>query len=302
MERFLIDSNVILNLLFGIECHGEEAGKLWDWLKEKKENQEVEVYLTEKDLQDILFYVNKACDESETSKKLLHLTNFFKICEIDQGVLRKAHSYKNRNFEASVKVACQEIYGIDYLIVFQPTNYCISPYVHAITPKHIFTIYEDNIDLSKIQLEKTAILAHSKEHTNNTSLLTIQDYLITNFEVFCGNTQRHPKATIWLENLKNKKTIEPKNADGNGPVDAVYKAINQAIADLQIKIKDYILTQVYAVSVSKGTDAEVTVRVGVLCEGKEIRGFGTDTDLVKAAVYAYVSVLNKLLCLNPNSI
>lgn len=289
MEKFLIDSNVILNLLFGIECYGKEAGELWDWLREKKENQEVEVYLTEKDLEDILFYVNKACGESETSNKLRHLTNFFKICEINQGVLRKAHSYKSRNFEASLKLACQEIYGIDYIVTFQPTNYGISPDAPVITPQYILNFYKNNIDFAKYQMEKNATSANSKEHTNNTALLTLQGYLITNFEVFCGNTQTHPKATVWLANLKNGI-----NADGNGPVDAVYKAINKAAEELKIKTKDYILTQIYAVSTNKGTDSEVTVRVEVLCEDKKVIGIGSDTDLVKAAVYAYVSILNKL--------
>ena len=290
MEKFLLDSNVILSLFFGIECYGNEAGKLWNWLRN---NHKAEVYLTEKDLQDILFYVNKACGEEETAKKRQQITNFFKICDINQDILKKAYSYKNRSFEASIKVACQEIYKIDYLLTFQPTTYCISPDVHAITPQCIFTRYQDDIDINK--LEKNAILEHSQQQTNHTALLTIQDYLITNFEVRCGNAQRHPQAAIWIKNLHNENKPQKIQSQGNGPVDAIYKAINQAITSLSINIKEHLLTQIYAVSVGEGTDAEVTVRSGFLCEGKEIKGFGSDTDLVKAAVYAYVSVLNKIL-------
>ena len=288
MESFLVDSNVILNLLFGIECYGREAGQLWDWLKD---NKEAEVYLTEKDLQGILFYVNNACGEEEALKRMQYFTNFFTISNIDQAILQRAYSYKNSNFEASVRIACQEIYKIDYIISFHPATYClISHKAESMTPENLM-MYKENLMMYKNDVVKTLEKIISEDYiedVSNPDLLKIKDYLITNFEVVCGNTKRHPSATITVQGLQ----VEGK---GNGPVDAIFKTIQNVILTMNLPVKEHKVTQIYAVSDGKGSDGIVTVRIGVVCENKEIKKLFSHTDLVTAAVYAYVAILNELL-------
>jgi hypothetical protein len=291
MERFLVDSNMILNLLFGIECYGIEAGQLWDWLKE---NKEAEVYLTEKDLQDIFFYVNNACGEEEALKRMQYLTSFFKICNIDQEILQKAYSYNNSNFEASVRIACQEIYKIDYIVSFHPTIYCfISRTANSITPETILSRYKNDMGFTKQKLEKI-FSENYTEDISNPDLLKIRDYLITHFEVVCGNEKRHPSATIKLQAIATKTETEVEGK-GNGPVDAMFKTIQNAILKINLPIKEHKVTQIYAISDGKGSDGIVAVRIGVISENKEIKKFFSHTDLVTAAVYAYVAILNELL-------
>lgn len=95
---------------------------------------------------------------------------------------------------------------------------------------------------------------------------------------------------------------------GTGPVDAVYKAIDQIIG-VTVDLEDYALN-----SVSDGIDALATTRV-VLCPKKDaatmklnvqtdnsysrkFSGTGCDSDIVVSSARAYVSAVNKLLAYN----
>jgi len=78
-------------------------------------------------------------------------------------------------------------------------------------------------------------------------------------------------------------------ATGDGPVDAIFNAIQQLYphkASLQ-------LFQVSAVT--EGTDAQAEVSVRLEENGRTVTGRGADTDTMVAAAYAYVSALNRLL-------
>ncbi|MGH6829316.1 MAG: 2-isopropylmalate synthase [Rhizomicrobium sp.] len=77
--------------------------------------------------------------------------------------------------------------------------------------------------------------------------------------------------------------------EGDGPVDAVFRAIRECYphtATLQ-------LFQINAVT--EGTDAQATVNVRLEEDGRTVTGKASDTDTMVAAAYAYVNALNKLL-------
>jgi 2-isopropylmalate synthase len=78
-------------------------------------------------------------------------------------------------------------------------------------------------------------------------------------------------------------------AEGDGPVDAIFKAIRALFphtATLQ-------LFQISAVT--EGTDAQATVMVRLEEDGRTVTGKASDTDTMAAAAYAYVNALNKLV-------
>ena len=78
--------------------------------------------------------------------------------------------------------------------------------------------------------------------------------------------------------------------DGNGPVDAVFKAIRALIPDIDAQL---ILYQVHAVT--QGTDAQAEVTVRLEEKGKTVNGQAADADTLVASAKAYVNALNKLL-------
>jgi len=121
-------------------------------------------------------------------------------------------------------------------------------------------------------------------------------------QVACG-TMGMPTATVRLIGPNNEAHVEA--AIGTGPVDAVYKAIDQ-IVEAPNTLLEFSIR-----AITEGIDAlgEVTVRVkaenGMAPKrtspqsGRERRltfgGHGADTDIIVAAAKAYLSAINKLL-------
>src|SRR5690606_30758286 len=101
---------------------------------------------------------------------------------------------------------------------------------------------------------------------------------------FQSGTNMVPVATVTLETDTGPVTLA---ATGDGPVDAVYHAI-EAITGLPLELDSFDIR-----SVGSGKDAlgEVTIRVR---QGSRlVQGRGFPSDLVEAAAKAYVDVLIK---------
>lgn len=77
-------------------------------------------------------------------------------------------------------------------------------------------------------------------------------------------------------------------SDGNGPVDASFKAIESQVQSGA----DMVLYSVNAISDSTESQGEVTVRLQR--SGRVVNGVGADPDIVVASAKAYLSALNKL--------
>jgi len=80
-------------------------------------------------------------------------------------------------------------------------------------------------------------------------------------------------------------------AFGDGPVDAVCKAINE-ITGARVEMTEFSLQ-----SISKGPSAIATVIVRIRDNGNIITGQGASTDIVVASAKAYVNAINRLLVL-----
>lgn len=78
------------------------------------------------------------------------------------------------------------------------------------------------------------------------------------------------------------------DAQGGGPVDATFKAIEQIV-----KSETELL--LYSVNnITSGTDAQGEVTVRLAKGGRVVNGQGADTDIVVASAKAYLNALNKL--------
>lgn len=93
-------------------------------------------------------------------------------------------------------------------------------------------------------------------------------------------------ATLTLDVDGAQQTV---HANGNGPVDATFAAI-QRLVPHTAKLELY---QVHAVT--EGTDAQAEVSVRLAEDGRVVTGRGADTDTLVASARAYVAALNKLM-------
>lgn len=101
---------------------------------------------------------------------------------------------------------------------------------------------------------------------------------------FQSGTGMTPVATV---RLKTDTGIYEEAATGDGPVDAVYKALGR-IAQLEVELESYEIR-----SVGSGKDALGEVAIRLSHEGRTVPGRGLSTDVVEASAKAYVDVLNK---------
>ena len=117
--------------------------------------------------------------------------------------------------------------------------------------------------------------------------LTPQIYELVSLQVVAGNAAS-PTATIKL--VKNGEEFEDA-AMGDGPVDAVFKALER-ITYMRGKLKSY---DIQALTEGKDAIGEVIVKVYFPDINDTILGRGTSTDIIEASAKAYLDAINKAL-------
>ena len=96
-----------------------------------------------------------------------------------------------------------------------------------------------------------------------------------------------PSATVKIKTPEGEKL---GLAVGNGPVDATYKAIKNALGlNDEIQLRDFKIRAMTA-----GTDALAEVYVTIEGEGRKVSGRGVDSDIVRASALAFLEALNRL--------
>ncbi|TNF38513.1 MAG: 2-isopropylmalate synthase [Gammaproteobacteria bacterium] len=101
----------------------------------------------------------------------------------------------------------------------------------------------------------------------------------------CSETGETPQASVVISIDGEEQSAV---AQGGGPVDASYKAIEQLVkSDTEL--------QLYSVNnITSGTDAQGEVTVRLSKGGRIVNGQGADTDIVIASAKAYINALNKV--------
>jgi len=102
----------------------------------------------------------------------------------------------------------------------------------------------------------------------------------------CSETGEKPAAniTLWYNGDETQAA-----AEGAGPVDAVFRAIEEVVhSNAQL--------QLYSVNnITTGTDSQGEVTVRLEKNQRIVNGHGADTDIVMASAKAYLNALNKIL-------
>ncbi len=102
----------------------------------------------------------------------------------------------------------------------------------------------------------------------------------------CSETGETPvsQVTLWVDGEEHRA-----HAEGSGPVDAAFKAIDRIVGS-------GTELQLYSVnSITGGTDAQGEVTVRLEKAGRIVMGQGSDTDIVIASAKAYIHALNKFM-------
>ncbi|HET6567909.1 MAG TPA: 2-isopropylmalate synthase [Rhodothermales bacterium] len=156
--------------------------------------------------------------------------------------------------------------------------------------------YSVSDDESDEVYRRFVVLADSKKEIYDEDLMhlvgmvnlanPVQHYVLDSMEVVV-TTSNQPQATVCIRMGKSEE-VRCQKATGDGPVDAIYRAIEHAVGS-PYELKSYTIR-----SVTEGQDAlgEVTVRVEFA--GKFFSGRGTSTDILRASAEAYIDALNHI--------
>jgi 2-isopropylmalate synthase len=108
-------------------------------------------------------------------------------------------------------------------------------------------------------------------------------FVLESFRVVAA-TGRQSRAAVTISHAE--RGIFEAEAEGEGPVDAVFRAIDSATG-IQGRLTDFRID-----AVTGGKDALGEVRVSVEFEGTEYAGRGLSQDVVEAAARAYLRAVN----------
>lgn len=129
------------------------------------------------------------------------------------------------------------------------------------------------------------VTARDIEALLSSDVLQAKKYFhLDHVQVSCGD-HSIPTATVRITDVEGQ-TMEDA-ALGDGPVDAVCKAINRII-DVPAE-----LTEFRVQAVTEGIDAQGEVSIRLESEGVSVTGYGADTDIIVASAKAYMNALNK---------
>jgi 2-isopropylmalate synthase len=117
-----------------------------------------------------------------------------------------------------------------------------------------------------------------------TGLFTLKGLQVT------AGSNTIPTATVTLLDA-NGEQIQDASI-GDGPVDAIYSAI-QRLTGIKVSLTDYRIR-----AVTKGKEAQGEVQIELEHTGRKIRGRGLSTDILEASALAYLAAINRLRSLS----
>lgn len=153
---------------------------------------------------------------------------------------------------------------------------------YTLEPREVDLTYQRFLALADKKLEvfdeDIVALVHDELHPDDISINL--EYL----HIYSG-TSAIPTATV---RVRLKGEVRQGAAIGNGPVDAVYKAIT-AVTGTSARLMRYDIR-----AVTSGTEAMGEVSVQLEVGSRRVIGRGASTDVIEASAKAYVDALNRL--------
>lgn len=149
-----------------------------------------------------------------------------------------------------------------------------------------------------VVFEKFKALCDRKKHATEDDLLAIvldEQAMLeapTSFAqlISCDTKQQSPGHYSAEVVIKRQEENEVFKGVGDGPLDAIFKAMNALTGEEQPQLLNF---EVH--SLSHGTDAQAEASITMEHDKKIFIGHARDTDTVMAAARAYISTLNKII-------
>ncbi len=149
--------------------------------------------------------------------------------------------------------------------------------------------------------EKFTVIADKKKEVYDEDLFTLVSgvlgdlpagWRLESFQTWTGNNVI-PSATV---QMKKGEDVSLGTQAGDGPIDAVFKSIDQCTGN-QGRLTEYIIQ-----AVGSGKDAQGQVKLQVDFQGVLVDGKASSTDIIEASALAYINALNRREMMTDNGV
>lgn len=153
----------------------------------------------------------------------------------------------------------------------------------------VFAKYKDLADRKKEIFDEDIIaLLETKPSRENSAAYNFKDLSL---QVLPNKDYR-----AFVHILKNDGSVIEGIGEGNGPVDAIYKGIDEGLK-LDIELTDYRIK-----SISKGKDSIGEAFVKIKQEDSIYTGRAINVDIIFASASAYMEAINRLVAAHPQQV
>ncbi len=121
--RALIDTNIILDILFQRQPHVEPAAALWLACEQGR----FEGFISAITPVNVFYIARKQVGREKARELVADILSVFKICSLDIQELQLALKLPILDFEDAVQVACAQSNGIDWIVTRNQVDFSASP-------------------------------------------------------------------------------------------------------------------------------------------------------------------------------
>ncbi|REJ51554.1 MAG: leuA allosteric domain protein [Microcystis wesenbergii TW10] len=290
IEEFLLRNQTTLN---------REATRVIGLVLEGKINP----YIGEMGLIKIWHNIKNLKSQEDANRSIIELLSKINVGQVNLKDI-DLEKYPNVNLKTAIQVEIARKYSLAGIITIRDREFIASGYPFVGSPSLFLQFLGE--DTSPASIERTlknlgkAAMENEKVKLNQLlenepqqnlffedNLLLFQGWKIENFEILCANNNL-TAATVILCNTKTQERYT-ESAFKKGSVDALFTAFNEALAHL-VEIK-HDLKSVYLANLKKGQQGDVTVKVMVEYDGKEVITIHTHENILKAYFFAYVKAM-----------
>jgi len=290
MEEFLLRNQTTLN---------SEATRVMGLVLEGKINP----YIGEIGLIKIWYNIKNLKSQEYANRLIIELLSKINVGQVDLKEI-DLEKYPNVDLKTAIQVEIARKYSLAGIITIADREFIASGYPFVGSPA-LFLQFLGK-DTSPASIERTlknlgkAAMEHEKVKLNQLlenepqqnlffedNLFLFQGWKIENFEILSANNNL-TSATVILCNTKTQERYT-ESAFKKSPVDALFTAFNEALAHL-VEIK-HDLKSIYVANLKEGQQGDVTVKVVVEYDGKEVITIYTHENILKAYFFAYVKAM-----------
>lgn len=229
-------------------------------------------------------------------------------CPIDSDILAGSSRYQI-NFCDALRVACARDRFLDCIVTWEPHQFACNAEQHnQVQLNESFQLpirIEDAETQEMVTLRLgvysvRAFLLYLQQDPTEDDELEERRLLRTRrsqcFRLQSFNLQTGDRNEVAVMLCDAMERCLCGSASGNSPVDALQKAVDQAIAQsLQLPVR-YLSRWFVPPATLFGADSPVEVVVGVECEGFSYEESASHSNVFQAAAEAYVQVINRICC------